>query len=97
MSVTHIQSYVCCKINVFFWLFHKSLSKNVHCKIAIDLWYFREVYDVNLGKKTLAEVRIINTGQMSLYNFITLRKKETPTQVFSCEICETFKNSGGCF
>ena len=24
-------------------------------------------------------------------------KKETPTQVFSCGICETFKNSGGCF
>ena len=24
-------------------------------------------------------------------------KKETPTQVFSCRICETFKNRGGCF
>ena len=24
-------------------------------------------------------------------------KKETPAQVFSCGICETFKNSGGCF
>ena len=35
---------------------------------------------------------------MSLYNFIILRKKkQTPTHVFSCGICETFKNSGGCF
>ena len=33
--------------------------------------------------------------QMSLYNFI-LRKKETPAQLLSCGICETFKNSGGC-
>ena len=24
-------------------------------------------------------------------------KKQTPTQVFSCGICETFKSSGGCF
>ena len=24
-------------------------------------------------------------------------KKETPTPVFSCGICETLKNSGGCF
>ena len=42
-------------------------------------------------RKKLAEVRLINVEQMSLYNFIILRKKETPTQVFSCEICETFK------
>ena len=28
---------------------------------------------------------------------LQLFKKETPTQVFSCGICETFKNSGGCF
>ena len=35
--------------------------------------------------------------QMSLYNFIILRKKETPTQVLSCGIGEAFKNSGGCF
>ena len=24
-------------------------------------------------------------------------EKETPTQVFSCGICETFKNRSGCF
>ena len=47
-------------------------------------------------KKISAEVRLIHAEQMSLYNFIILRKKETPTQVFSCGICETFKNSGGC-
>ena len=28
---------------------------------------------------------------------LQLFKKETPTQMFSCGICETFKNSGGCF
>ena len=41
-------------------------------------------------KKISAEVRLIHAEQMSLYNFIILRKKETPTQVFSCGICETF-------
>ena len=29
-------------------------------------------------------------SRLEVYNFI---KKETPTEVFSCEICETFKNS----
>ena len=47
-------------------------------------------------KKVLAEVWHIHAEQMSLYNFVILRKKETPTRVFSCGICETFKN-GGCF
>ena len=28
---------------------------------------------------------------------LQLVKKETPTQVLSCGICETFKNTGGCF
>ena len=28
---------------------------------------------------------------------LQLFKKETPMQVFSCGICETFKNTGGCF
>ena len=45
----------------------------------------------------LAEVQLIYAKQISLYNFIILRKKETPTQVFSCGITETFKSSGGCF
>ena len=48
-------------------------------------------------RKKLAEVRLINVEQMSLYNFIILREKETLTQVFSHEICEIFKNSGCCF
>ena len=28
---------------------------------------------------------------------LQLFKKDTPTQLFSSEICETFKNSGCCF
>ena len=81
----------------FFQRFHKSLSENVLCKMTIDLLYFRGIYDVNLWEKNLAEVQLINAEQMSLYNSMILRKKETPTQVFSCGICETFKNSGGYF
>ena len=45
----------------------------------------------------MARVRLIHAEQMPLHNFIILRKKGAPTQVFSCGICETFKNSGGCF
>ena len=76
---------ICCEMNVFFRCFHKSLSENVLCKMAIDLLYFRDVYDINLWEKKLAEVRLNN------------KEPETPIQVFSCGICETFKNSGGCF
>ena len=47
-------------------------------------------------KKISAEVRLIKAEQMSSHNFIISRKKETPAQVFSCGICQTFKNSGGC-
>ena len=78
----------------FFQHFHKSLSKNpisVLRKIAIDLLYFWDVYDVSSWEKIWQHAE-----QMSLYNFIILRKK-TPTQLFSCGICETFKNSGDCF
>ena len=65
---------------------HRSVLRN----ITTDLLYFWDVYDVNLLEKNISR-------SMSLYNFIILRKKETPTQVFSCGIHETFKNSGGCF
>ena len=50
-----------------------------------------------MWKVFLAEVQLIHVEQMSVYNFIILMKKETPLRVFSCEICETLKNSGGCF
>ena len=36
----------------------------------------------------LAEVWLIHADQMSLYNFIILRKKETPAQVLFCGIGE---------
>ena len=45
----------------------------------------------------LAEVRIIEAEEMSLYNLVILMKKETPTQVSSCGVCETSRNSGCCF
>ena len=50
-----------------------------------------------MWKVFLAEVRLIHVEQMSVYNFIILIKKETLLWVFSCGICETLKNSGGCF
>ena len=48
-------------------------------------------------KKISAEVWLIHAEQMSLYNFIILRKKETPAWVVFYEICENFKNSGSYF
>ena len=48
-------------------------------------------------KKISTVVRLIYAEQISLYDFIILRKKETPTQVFPCGISETIKNSVGCF
>ena len=48
-------------------------------------------------EKISAEVWLIHAEQMPLYNSIILRKKESPPRVFSCGICETLKNSGGCF
>ena len=68
-------------MNDFLLTLYKSLSENVLSKMTIYLLYFKDVYDVNLWEKKLAEVWLINAEQMSLYNFIILRKKETPTQL----------------
>ena len=68
-------------MNDFLLTLYKSLSENVLSKMTIYLLYFKGVYDVNLWEKKLAEVWLINAEQMSLYNFIILRKKETPTQL----------------
>ena len=48
-------------------------------------------------KVSMAKVQLIHAEQMSLYTFVILWKKETSKQVFSCGICETFKDSGGGF
>ena len=48
-------------------------------------------------KKKPADVQLIHAEKMSSYNFIILRKKETPTQVFSYGFFQTFNNSGGYF
>ena len=51
------------------------IHRTVLRKIIIDLLYFWDVYDVNLLKKeNSAEVRHIHAEQISLYNFIVLRK-----------------------
>ena len=47
--------------------------------------------------KTSAEMGLIHAKQMSSYDLIISRKKGTLTQLFSCGICETLKNSAGCF
>ena len=60
--------------NIFRNLFPK-IHRGVLCKIAIYLLHFRDIYEVNLREKNLAEVWLINAGQMSLYNFLILRKE----------------------
>ena len=49
------------------------------CKITMDLLYFWDVSDSNIWKKKSAEVQLIHAEQMSLYNFIILRKKTMDT------------------
>ena len=44
--------------------------------MTIDLLYFWDVYDVIYEKKISAEVRLLHAEQMSLYNFIILRKNQ---------------------
>ena len=53
---------------------NNSLSKVYFSEITIDLFYFWDVYDVNLWEKISVEVALIHAEQMSLYNFIVLRK-----------------------
>ena len=48
-------------------------------------------------EKISAKVWLIHAEKISLYNFIILRRKETPAQVFSCGIRGTFHIIGGCF
>ena len=57
------------------------------------------IYDVSLWEKKFQQkyIQLIYAEQISLYNFIILREKKSPTQMFSCGISETFKSSGGCF
>ena len=63
------------------------------------MWYLWSletfVTSIYVGK-VLSKLQLFHAEQMSLYNFIILRKKETPTEVYSCGICKTFKGSGGC-
>ena len=55
------------------------------------------IYEKKKKKKNPADVQLIHAEKMSSYNFIILRKKETPTQVFSYGFFQTFNNSGGYF
>ena len=57
---------------IHFSKIHRSILR----KITIDLLYFWDVYDISLWEKTSTEVRLIYAEQMSLYNFIILRKKQ---------------------
>ena len=87
-------------VNFFFNVFinhFPTVHKSFLCKITTYPLHFWDIYDINLWEKKLAVIQLIHAEQILLYDFIILRKKETPTQVFSCGICETFKNSCGCF
>ena len=100
MPVTVDIRYVCYVMNIFFDIFinyFPKIHRSALRKITIDLLYFRDVCDGNLWGKSSSKSTVIHAEQMFLYNFIVLIKKETPTQVFSFGICETFKNSGTCF
>ena len=89
------------EVNVFFFDVFVNHFPKIHRsslrKITRDLLYFWDVCEVNLcgksfGKSTTYSCRT-NVFIISLFQ----RKKDTPTQVFSCGICKTFKNCGGSF
>ena len=58
---------------------------------------FWDVYDVNLQEKKFGRSAAYSCRTNFFILFYNFKGKKTPTQVFSCGICETFKNSGGCF
>ena len=62
------------------------VHRSVLHKIAIDLLYFCDAYGVNLLEKKLEEVQLIYAEQMSLYNFIILRKKRNSNKCFSVDL-----------
>ena len=59
--------------------------------MTIDLFYFWDVYDVIYEKKNSAEVRLLHEEQMSLYNFIILRKNQW-TQVKTKQLKQDILN-----
>ena len=59
--------------------------------MTIDLLYFWDVYDVIYEKKISAEVRLLHAEQMSLYNFIILRKNQW-TQVKTKQLKQDILN-----
>ena len=72
--------YVCCEMNVFFLDFFMNRFPKIHRsvlnKIPIAYYVFEMLMMSIYEKKILAEARLIHTGQMSLYTFIILRKKQ---------------------
>ena len=69
---------------IFINLFPKIHRSSLH-NVTISLLYFWDVYDIIYEEKILTEARLIHVEQMSLYNFIILRKKKTPTRCFLVE------------
>ena len=59
--------------------------------MTIDLFYFWDAYDVIYEKKNSAEVRLLHEEQMSLYNFIILRKNQW-TQVKTKQLKQDILN-----
>ena len=80
MFVALVYRYVWCEMNVFFRRFLKSLSKKPHrnflCKIYWSIVFLRRLWHQSMRKIFLTEIRLIHAEQMSLYNFIILRKKQ---------------------
>ena len=60
--------------NVFINHFPK-IHRSVLCKITIDLLYFEMFVTSIYEEKVSARVQLIYAEQISLYNFIILRKK----------------------
>ena len=88
--MAHIYRYVYCQMNVFFFYFLLNHFPKTHRN-------FWDVYDVNLQEKKFGRSTAYSCRTNFFRLFYNFKGKKTPTQVFSCGICETFKNGGGWF
>ena len=80
---------ICLLSNEFFsdnFINHfQKIHESVLHKIKTDLLYFWAIYDINLWENIFAEVQLIHAEQMSLYNFIILKKKRLQYSCFPVE------------
>ena len=73
------------------------IHRSILCKTTLYLLYFLDDYDVNPQENNFGRSTTYSCRTHVFISFHHSKEKKTPILVFFSRICETIKNSGGCF